>query len=67
MRDRALPPAFIARWRAALPQAKVVELESAGRWPQEEAPEAVVARVKGLLASPTKDAFSFGGLRDGTP
>jgi haloalkane dehalogenase len=48
--DRALPPALLGRWREALPQAHIVELEGAGHWPHEEMPTEVTARVKAFLA-----------------
>jgi haloalkane dehalogenase len=43
MRDRALPPPLLDRWRQALPHARVVQLGDSGHWPHEEEPE-VVAR-----------------------
>ena len=49
MRDRALPPAMLGRWRQALPQARVVELPDAGHWPHEEVPEVVVAELEQFL------------------
>lgn len=45
MRDSAFRPTMLARWRAAVPHATVVELAGAGHWPHEEAPEAVAAAV----------------------
>ncbi len=51
MRDPAFPPSLLARWREILPQARVVEFASAGHWPQEEAPERVVAELKQFLTS----------------
>jgi haloalkane dehalogenase len=50
MRDRAFAPALLARWRSALPQARVVELAGAGHWPHEEAPDDVVEALRAFLA-----------------
>lgn len=47
-RDRALPHRYLDRWREALPRAEAVELP-VGHWPQEEAPEQVLAAVRGFL------------------
>lgn len=44
VKDSAFKPHMLARWRARLPNAKVLELADAGHWPQEEAPEEL-ARV----------------------
>jgi haloalkane dehalogenase len=57
LRDRALPPSMLARWREALPQARVLALDTAGHWPHEEAPAEVAAQIA---------ALSLGALR-GTP
>ena len=43
-RDPALTPRALARWREAVPHAQVVELP-VGHWPQEEAPDDVVAAI----------------------
>ncbi len=51
MRDRALPPALLARWRQALPHARVVELEAAGHWPHEEAPDDVAENLVSFLGA----------------
>ena len=51
MRDRALPPSLLARWREALPQAQVVELASVGHWPHEEAPTEVLAHLNAFLGA----------------
>lgn len=48
VRDPAFPPRFLARWREALPRAQVVELP-VGHWPQEEAPDEVIAALRGFL------------------
>ena len=49
MKDRAFPPDQLARWRTALPQARVVELAEAGHWPHEEAPEEVLRELEAFL------------------
>jgi haloalkane dehalogenase len=49
LRDRALPPGMLARWRQALPHAQVAELPDAGHWPHEEAPGELAALVRGFL------------------
>lgn len=49
LRDRAFPPRFLDRWQQALPAARVVRLEQAGHWPQEEQPEDVLAAVRDFL------------------
>lgn len=48
LRDPAFTPRHLARWREALPHARVVELP-VGHWPQEEAPEEVIAAVRQFL------------------
>lgn len=52
MRDRALPPSMLARWREALPQAQVIELEAVGHWPHEETPAEVIAKLEAFLGVP---------------
>jgi haloalkane dehalogenase len=42
MRDSAFRPAYIDKWRAILPKARVVELAGAGHWPHEEEPARVL-------------------------
>jgi haloalkane dehalogenase len=54
-KDPAFQPSQLARWRAALPQARVLELP-VGHWPQEESPAEVVRAVQGFLARDTSDA-----------
>lgn len=49
MRDDTLGSDTLQAWRRRLPQAEVLELEHAGRYPQEDAPEQVVARVRAFL------------------
>ena len=48
MRDRALKPHHLERWREALPHAEVVRLGT-GHWPQEEAPEEVTGALRTFL------------------
>ncbi len=57
MRDPFFGPAYLARWRGALPDAEVAELPDAGHFVQEEAPAAVAARVLAFLGrKPRADA-----------
>ncbi len=49
LKDRAFPPAMLARWRERLPGATVVELPEAGHWPHEEQPDRVVAALRLFL------------------
>jgi pimeloyl-ACP methyl ester carboxylesterase len=48
--DRAFKPHHLARWRAVLPNARVLELP-VGHWPHEEDPAAVTAAVSGFLSA----------------
>jgi haloalkane dehalogenase len=50
MKDTAFRPPMLARWREALPSAKVVELADAGHWPHEESPDAVLRELSSFLA-----------------
>ncbi len=50
MKDPAFRPSLLARWRAALPAARVVELP-VGHWPQEEAPEQVTGAIRDFLGA----------------
>lgn len=50
LEDSAFPPRDLARFRAALPQASVLELAEAGHWPHEEQPDVCVASVQEFLA-----------------
>jgi pimeloyl-ACP methyl ester carboxylesterase len=52
MKDSAFRPDALARWRDALPGARVVELPDAGHFVQEEAPEDVAREIRRLLAGP---------------
>lgn len=49
MRDSALRPNQLARWRQALPHARIVALDEAGHWPHEEAPEAMEIALRSFL------------------
>jgi pimeloyl-ACP methyl ester carboxylesterase len=49
MKDPAFQPHQLARWRELLPSARVVELESAGHWPHEEAPDRVIHEIHSFL------------------
>jgi haloalkane dehalogenase len=49
MKDSAFRPHLLQRWKAALPQARVVELPNAGHWPHEEEPEAVIKAIGDFL------------------
>jgi haloalkane dehalogenase len=51
MKDRALPPRLLPRWRQALPTAEVIELPDAGHWPHEEAPQAVLTHLRRFLGA----------------
>ena len=47
-KDSAFPPPMLARWREALPEARVVPLP-VGHWPHEEAPDEVLAALRDFL------------------
>ena len=49
MKDSAFKPHQLERWRALLPEARVVKIEGAGHWPHEEQPERVIAAIQGVL------------------
>jgi haloalkane dehalogenase len=49
LRDSAFRPNQLARWREALPHARVVELPEAGHWPHEEEPGRVAEAVGQFL------------------
>jgi haloalkane dehalogenase len=49
MKDSALRPHLLDRWREALPDASVVELPGAGHWPHEEAPDRVSEEIAAFL------------------
>jgi haloalkane dehalogenase len=46
VKDSAFRPHQLAKWRAAVPTAQVVELAGAGHWPHEEAPDGVLAALR---------------------
>jgi len=52
MKDSAFKPTQLARWRSALPHARVVEIPTAGHWPHEEQPDQVVAALRDFLTVP---------------
>jgi haloalkane dehalogenase len=58
MRDAALRPSLLARWRQALPAARVLELPRAGHWPHEEAPVEVADAVEDFLEATAADQRS---------
>lgn len=51
MRDLAFGPPYLARWRATLPDARVLELPTAGHLVQEEAPTELLGAIRRLLAA----------------
>jgi haloalkane dehalogenase len=52
LKDRALVPPYLGRWRECLPNARVLTLPDAGHWPHEEAPGEVASAITTLLESP---------------
>ena len=48
-RDPAFGPAYLARWRAAFPGARVVELPASGHFVAEEAPDEAARAVEAFL------------------
>jgi haloalkane dehalogenase len=55
MKDPAFHPTQLARWKATLPQATVLELP-VGHWPQEESPGEVVGAIQNFVVRTTADA-----------
>ena len=51
LKDTAFGPHLLARWKTALPSARVAALDKVGHWPHEEAPERVVAELREFLAA----------------
>lgn len=49
MKDTAFQPYQLERWRSLLPHANVVTIDSAGHWPHEEEPAAVIDAVERFL------------------
>jgi haloalkane dehalogenase len=54
MKDPAFQPSQLARWRATLPQATVLELP-VGHWPQEESPDEVTRAMREFLGSERRE------------
>jgi haloalkane dehalogenase len=51
MKDPAFQPSQLARWREALPHARVIELPASGHWPHEEEPGRVTEELSAFLGS----------------
>lgn len=51
MADPTFGPDSLARWREALPAARVVELPGVGHFPQEEAPEAFLGALRAAMGA----------------
>ncbi len=49
MKDAAFKPHYLKRWKEALPNAQVVELENAGHWAHEEDPEKVIESLRSFM------------------
>lgn len=49
MADPAFGAPYLARWREAFPHARVTTLDGVGHFPQEEAPDALLAALEDLL------------------
>jgi pimeloyl-ACP methyl ester carboxylesterase len=49
MKDPAFGPTHLARWREALPDARVVPLGDVGHFVADEAPDALAEAVQGFL------------------
>ena len=49
MKDAAFKPHYLERWKKILPDAKIVELENAGHWAQEEEPEKVIESLRSFM------------------
>jgi len=56
MKDTAFQPHQLERWQSLLPAAKVCRIESAGHWPHEEEPAAVIQAMTTFLAGPAVTA-----------
>ena len=50
LKDSALKPHQLARWREVRPFARVIELDNVGHWPHEEAPDRVIYEMKNFLS-----------------
>jgi haloalkane dehalogenase len=55
MKDTAFQPHQLARWQSLLPDAEVCRLHSAGHWPHEEEPAAVIDAITTFLAQRAPD------------
>lgn len=51
IKDSAFQPPVLAKWRDALPEARVVRFDGAGHWPHEEEPEAFEAALRNAIAT----------------
>jgi haloalkane dehalogenase len=60
MKDPAFGPAYLARWREALPGATVAELPDAGHFVPEEAADDLASHVTAFLRRTTPDAAAGG-------
>jgi haloalkane dehalogenase len=49
MRDTAFPPHVLRKWQQTFPRARTVALASAGHWPHEEEPAAVVDALQAWI------------------
>lgn len=49
MKDSALRPHQLSRWKGMLPTARIVELKEAGHWPHEERQDEVIAALRSFL------------------
>lgn len=49
MKDSAFRPHQLARWRATLPNPRVIEIKDAGHWPHEEQPDQVIDAVRSFV------------------
>lgn len=65
MKDVAFQPNQLARWQSLLPAAQVCRIESAGHWPHEEEPDAVINAIAGFLdrTQPRKEPALSSPLR----
>lgn len=52
MKDSFVPPYELEKWQNALPQARVIRLEQAGHFVQEEEPERMAAELAAFFAQP---------------
>jgi haloalkane dehalogenase len=52
MKDKFVPPKELEKWRARLPDAKVITFEDAGHFLQEEKPTAMLSEIQAFLQKP---------------